>query len=463
MSIVDILRPLVEDIFKFCKVLRFEPTWQQRLLLAAVQRGEPRITCRSGQGPGKTAASVIVGLWRAIRAVDSLTVVTAPTMRQCTEVWLSEATQILSRASLGVQKIFDVQGKKIVIAGRKSWSVLTVTATKAENAQGFHRHGAQSLTIIGEEASGISREIMEQYLGTVTNPDNLLLLIGNPNLRDCYFYDTHHGPHAYQWSRLVFNSEESPLVDKANLIRLEEQFTKDSDVYRIRVLGEFPTGDPTCVLSDDDILPMMEDSAFDAAVRYQQAGRAFGLDFARYGGDENVVTHRSGLAQRGLAFRPRVEPRWAVKKAFALQRAEGWGNHECTYVADAGGMGQGLMHLFYDAHKQLHEFHTQGVSGEPRAFANKMTEGYFHLRNLARRLYKKGHSYHKAPLPYLLRDPILLRQLTTRQYYTDTKNRLILEKKKDYMHRGHTSPDRADALVMCYYPHLEASARIGRR
>lgn len=469
----DKLRPLVQDIFKFAEALKFFPSPQQRQLLEAVQRGDKQVTCRSGQGPGKTATSTVVGGWRLLQNVDSQLVVTAPTMRQCSDVWLSEFKMRLERGPEWLQRMFTVTKKRIVVAGRDTWGCTTVTATKPENAQGFHRHTDANgnpipLTIIAEEASGISRDIIEQFLGTLSNPDTLFLMIGNPNTRDCYFFETHHGPQAKNWTALHWNAEDSPWVTPEHCKRIADEFGENSDVYRIRVKGEFPYSDPNCVMSTEEIWPLMDESdeRFDHAVRFRvrpdQPIHRIGIDFARYGGDESVVAMRSGLAVVDFRHFARTEPLDVATYAMKQQMDFAWKDKYTWYVPDAGGMGQGVMGNFYAAEKNVHEFHTQGRSSEPKEFDNKMTEAYFHLARMAKGLYDEG-PYKDAPMPFLPQDQILLRQLTTRQYFMNKKGRLILETKDDYMKRGFNSPDRADALVMCYYPQIVANGVIASR
>jgi ribosomal protein L35 len=54
---------------------------------------------------------------------------------------------------------------------------------------------------------------------------------------------------------LTFNAEESPewIVNPQRNKDLEDLYGRDSDVYRIRVLGEFPHSDPNCVFSSEDL------------------------------------------------------------------------------------------------------------------------------------------------------------------------------------------------------------------
>jgi len=140
------------NIFSLCKALNFEPTWQQSELLRLVQEGTPRIACKSGQGPGKTTVSNVIAIWRALQSEGSLVVVTAPTMRQCRDIWLAEARRLMKRADPWLQRFVKVLTTRIKIAGQRDWGVLTMTATNEEAAQGFHE---KNLSVIVEEASGI--------------------------------------------------------------------------------------------------------------------------------------------------------------------------------------------------------------------------------------------------------------------------------------------------------------------
>jgi len=447
-----------EDIFLFCRLMNFVPTWQQVQLLRAVQAKARRIAVKSGQGPGKTTCSAIVGLYQLFRKPDSLLVVTAPSMRQCRDVWLAEARLVLSRAMPELSQFFKVTKTKIEVAEQPGWSCKLVTATKAENAQGYHN---ENMSVIMEEASGIPDEIITQFKGTLSNPEALLLQIGNPTVRSGAFFNAFTTDRG-NWHRLTWNAEETPeskWFSKARNKALEEEFGRDSDVYRIRVLGEFPHADPNCVISSEELEHVMglspvevirmarmeRDEAFGGGIAKQ-----FGLDFARYGSDESTVFRRAGNAIMDWETFNHTDPSVACDKAFDMQRKAAWGNAETIYVADAGGMGQGIMHRFAEKHKHVVEFHNNGRPSD-KQYENRITEGFFHLARLVRAK--------KCSLPL---DTRLITQLTGRQYYTNKKNKLVLESKDEYMKRGFDSPDRADGLVLAFTDALQTQTQTAR-
>lgn len=457
-SFTELYKRWRPDIHCFAREgFRFRPTRQQAEAFEIVQdettlpmeKRLKRLAMSSGQGVGKTTVEVVIAVWRALQDIDSLVVVTAPTMVQLTDVWIAEARRLHGNAHQVLKQMLNIDNRKITICGRPTWGIWTRSASRPENFQGYHQ---KNLTIIFDEASGIERGIIETAKGTLTNENSLIIASGNPNTRECAFFDMFHHPvESQMWHRRVFDARESEIVDQENVRRLILEFGEESDVVRVRVKGLFPLADPNCVMSTEDIyacqgVPMLD------AVRMKGEGafsRQFGVDFARFGGDESVIYRRSGNAIVEWRRIVKREPLDVLEMAFEMQKKAGWSDDSCLYVVDASGMGQGVMANAYRAGKKVHEFHSHGSSSRPD-FANKMTEAYFHLAKLAR-----------ARRMHIPVDQELAKQLTSRFYLTDAKNKLILEKKDEYMKRGpYPSPDRADALAMAFYTAGVHGARV---
>jgi len=369
-------------------------------------------------------------------------------MRQCRDVWLAEVTQTLRRADPLVQRLFTVTRTGIGVLGHKQdeWGCLLMTATSTEALQGQHR---KDMSVIVEEASGVDRELIEQFKGTLSNPGAIFLQIGNPNTRDCAFFDCFNSQ-AHKWVGLHWNAEETPdteWFDSQRNTDISDEFGIDSDVYRIRVLGEFPHADPNCVMSTEDIIRCMDKSLMIPMSRVNSHVRQFGIDFARFGGDESVVIRRSGMSVVQHWWKNRVDPNDVVDKSFRMQYDAGWTDAQTWFVCDAGGIGQGVMGNFHRAQKHIYEFHSGGKAN--RHYENKITQAWFefakHVRNTN---------------CYIPRDNMLLRQLGARQYFTTKKGKLILESKDEYMKRGYESPDRADGAVMAFWENPVAQAQI---
>ncbi len=479
----EFIKKCREDIFFFAEygLNRKNLSWQQATVLDMVQaaqfglpapsprapdsigpgspaplnEGEPavrQIACKSGQGPGKTHVSVIVGAWRALRSPGK-SVVTAPTMRQCQDVWLSEAKKILYNANPLLREVFDIRAQKVELFGEREWAIFCITSTDEKRLQGFHDDG---LTIIVEEASGVPRPIIEQFQGTLSNHDCLLFLIGNPNTRDCAFFDAFYSQRG-DWQTYTLNAEETAkyrpdILDPRRNERLAEEYGRDSDTYRIRVLGEFPSADPNCVLAIEDLDKCHTYSMYNCAL-VNSAYRSIAIDFARYGGDETVIYRRQGNAIVEQAIYSGIEPTEAVRRAFMMQRDAGWANGDCWYVVDASGMGQGALGLFYEANKQVFEFHNHALAYKAHEYANRITEAWFNFRDLIKE--------HKVYLPH---DNRLIAQLAGRIYKHDSKDRIKVEPKEDYAKRlEENSPDRAEACAMAFYSNFMAKGLVAAR
>jgi phage terminase large subunit len=441
--------------------LNFHYTWQQEELFDLVQKEtdaplrkrKKRIAVASGQGPGKTAASNVVGLWRCLRYPDALCVVTSPSMRQCKQ-WIDETKRLMKNAHPILRRFVQVFDTMVRINGVKIWGIRTATATRPENLQGIHE---LRLTFIADEASGVSRKIMETIKGTLSNPDALFLCIGNPNTTDCEFYDC-FTTFREQWHCLRWNAEHTArdyphIVSPQRNQAIADEYGEDSDVYKIRVKGEFPSQDPNNVMGIDDLLYCTRTSIRGCAsnTEIMPIQKAFGLDFARFGQDSSVVARRVGLAIVGFKVFNKKDPREVVDYAFQQQYEHNWKNGDCWFIPDAVGMGQGVVHSFHESGKQVYEFQSHASPFDGEMFANQISEAWFFVRSLVRE--------HICHIP---NRPRLLKQLSTRQYYTDRKGKIVIETKDEWRERLETeeSPDEADALVQAFYPHVGEVARV---
>lgn len=428
------------------------PTWQQKDLFDLIQletilpesKRRKRVAVASGQGPGKTAASVVVALWRCLRYPDALCIVTAPSMRQCRQ-WVDECKRLLKVAHPVLQSFIKCYNTKVEINGNDIWGIKTATATRPENLQGIHE---KRLTFIADEASGVPTPIIETIKGTLSNPDALFLQIGNPNTTDCAFYDC-FTTHRDEWHTLNWSAEDTArdyphIVSPSRNEALEREYGRESDVYKIRVKGEFPSQDPNALMSMTDLLACTKTSKIGCAsiLNILNINRAFGIDFARFGSDESVIVRRSGLAVMDMRVFVKVDPRRVVDCAFQMQHDAAWKNSDCWYLPDAGGLGQGVAHSFWESGKQTYEFHVQATAFDSSMFADQNSEAWWHFRNLVRE--------HICHIPL---DQRMLKQLGTRQYYTDREGKIKVETKDEWRDRLEVteSPDRADGIIMAFY------------
>lgn len=469
--VFQFLRRCKQDINFYFKLLGFKPTWQQRQLVDAFLDEHPNIAVRSGKGPGKTTIAGIMIPWWGLTHVDSRTIVTAPTMRQCKEVWLAEAERWIRNGDPRLRYFFNFTNTGYGIGGNKNsqWGCILATATSPEAFQGLHN---KNMLIYCEEASGIPNGIMQTIQDTLSGQrkkkeggQNVCVAVGNPNHRMCRFYDFFNSQ-ASRWWTLHWNAEETPesvWFSHERNRELEAEFGKDSDVYRVAVLGEFPSLDPNALISEADLMKCFGPEAYARAFKHSDAKKQVGVDLARFGGDECVSIFRNGRICLTMEAKARIDPIDWIERAVVLQDQFKWTDKECTYVVDTSGMGEsavGFLGSKKRLGKRVHEFYSQNTAMESQKYANKITEAWCGFAKMVR----SGDLY-LGTKP----DRRLVVQLTNRLYKIDKDGRILIESKDDYKKRMADndtggdlgkSPDRADAMVMAFYEHASESQRI---
>lgn len=465
----DLYPAIRDDVYEFSYWCGMTPTGQQALLLDAVQRGDERIAVKSGQGPGKTTITTIVGGWWAIRWVNSTTLLTAPSMHLAQKVWIAEFARTMRKAHKKIKGYFQIEKSKIRVGKDekkyRDWLILPRTGASAEGIAGQHEN---HMNIIVEECSGMEDAIMETLFGTGSNEESdwnpdaepcSYLLIGNPTRCEGIFYRVFTDPReSKDWTCITFNAERSPIVSKKKVDRERRIYGIHSAYYRARVLGEFPDSASNLLFRYEDLEACAKTPVKRAAQRLN-GDMQWGHDLARQGGDETVSYFRVGAAvinsriwQGKKGFEPAHAVRWAFREDDKMEYVD---TEEMVHCFDSVGVGQGVIIEFEEHGKNYFMFNAgaKGSAQNARKFANQITEGWFWLARLV--------AEHRIYLPEC---PVLWQQLTSRRYETHRDGRWLIEPKLDYVKRlGKGSPDRADALVMCFYDTGAGSSRIAQQ
>lgn len=461
---LEVIEESVKCVFALCFWLSFDPTWQQALLLYAYASGHKQIAVKSGHGVGKTRSSCVLALHMTLRRKGALTLVNGPKMEQLKHGFLVDFKRMLEKAHPAIRRVAQVTKSKVVFGTQKDWQtwmILPVTASDARKIQGKH---AEHLNLLVDEASGVDDSIFEALEGTASNVESeftpdaehaTMVLFGNPNQASGYFYACFEGAQAKDWIGITFNSEQSPIVNKTRLERFARVFGKDSNFYRVRVLGEFPEGHAMSIILERHFRQSTQTNPQECQQR-SATQKVFAIDFARRG-DECVAVVRHGgrvLKLKVFSQTADFEPEMALHWCFRAQQKLGWSDEECLYVIDSVGMGQGLIYPLSAAGKRVFEFGSNKNASADNSdkFTNQASEAWWQVSYLM-----------KKSLIWVPDDPELRRQLVTRHWKPDldARGRICVEGKKDWRKRmagpGASeddptgSPDRADALVMAFY------------
>ena len=432
------MRLLRGDANRFVKkILRAEPdSWQEDVLKSLSKSA--RVAVRSGHGVGKSCLEAWAVLWFLMTRPYCKVICTAPTIQQLYKVLWSELAKWLQRSEL-LKELFEWQKTQVVFRGDSArWFAAARTASKPENLAGFHE---ESILFVLDEASGISDEIFEAVEGALTTRDAKLLLCGNPTKNSGFFKRAFFEDREL-YETFKVSSAESARVTKEYAERLIRQYGADSDVVRVRVFGEFPKAQA------DGLIPLELVEAAMAREPVFNGDLAMGVDVARFGDDLTVLVARVGDSVALIKHWSHADLMTTSGRIIraAKELLNKYKARSISIRVDDSGLGGGVT----DRLKELVAEQNLPAqikpclnNAKPRdsKYANFVTEAYFALKER----FEQGN----ITLP---RDDALSAELTLRRFSVNSSDKIILERKEDFKRRLKRSPDRADALSLCFAP-----------
>lgn len=438
------IRAYRKDPVRFSReVLNFEPDeWQCAVLLDLA--GYPRVSVRSGQGVGKTGVEGVAALWFLSCFPYARVVATAPTRQQLNDVLWAEIAKWLNRSPILPEVLTWTKTRVYVNGNDQRWFAVARTATKAENMQGFHE---DNMLFIVDEASGVAEPIMEAIRGTLSGANNKLLLCGNPTKTTGSFYDSHHADRASYRCHQV-NSELSPRTNKENIEALARKYGRDSNVFRVRVLGEFP-------LQEDDVfIPLtLVEQGIITELEATVTKIAMGVDVARFGDDETVIaTDVSGdieipVVRHGQDLMRTVGDIVILYRKLIEIYPDYKGPITCNI--DETGLGGGVADRLEEVKVEQHLNRLEIVPVNASSAPPK--DGEEHYADITTYMWATVRDLLRAQAIHLQNDNDLIGQLSVRKYGISSHGKIVLESKKDMKKRGIKSPDRADAVALACF------------
>ncbi len=310
------------------------------------------------------------------------------------------------------------------------------------------------MLLLVDEASGVKEEVFIPLESTLTTEHTRWLLLGNPTKRSGTFFNAFHRD-AQEFHRIHVNCENHPRVPQSYVQMIIRRYGKDSDVYRVRVGGDFPMGDPGV------FIPMHKVLAAQGREVPESGPWVLAVDVAGMGDDRTTFVSGRGLVivdddARGAElemFTHLEEPTLVaeiLRKCRRLQR----NNPEegaVIVVIDGGGLGwgpAGQLRKAADEEPELlivieRQFGGAG-DGEHYNEGGWMWGRARDLIDLASLPVGDGDSYAAQ----------MCDEISTRKYILKDNGKIAAEPKDDHKkeHDG-LSPDWADAVVMFFSVH----------
>lgn len=403
--------------------------WQKQKEILESVRDNPETSVRSCHASGKTFTAADVVHWWLLAHPDSVVITTAPTFRQVKEVlWREIGAGAVGRGLYPKGAVLDT---KINISDK--WYALGLSSDVAEQFQGFH---SPHLLIIGDEASGIP-EVIFQAMDGLT-PERILL-ISQPSQNTGRFAETFKRPHVHKITISAFdtpNVQEGRqvipgLITKQDVERIRTYYGEDSDVYRVRVLGEFPKADVDTLISVDEVAKAMDRES----KVLPQFEKKMGVDVARFGDDRTVIVVRQMEAVIRKEVYSGIDTMQTV--GHVLRIAKEMVIKPGNISIDVIGVGAGVVDRLKEQGWQVNAVNV-GESPKDKE----------HFKNLRAELYA-GAVKEWIKTASLPKDDDFY-ELANIKYKFDSSSRLQMESKEDMKKRSLPSPDVADALMLTF-------------
>lgn len=359
---------------------------KQQIKLAYNLHTTGRAACAASHGVGKSRFAVCAAIHFLISYQNSKVNMTAPTMHQSKDVLMTEMSMVHNQSAV-MRTMIDMKAMSFSVKRNDAnspafWMGVTVPSSNAVSLQGMHR---DNQCWILDESSGISDVAQQTVLGSSTKSakNNRILAIGNPNMNTGWFFDIFQNPQ--KWTTMHMNGYDSDFVSQEYIDEMLERYGENSNVFKVRVLGQFPDSDPDAVIPYSDISAAM----YRARPKKYQGMVQFGLDVAMAGKNLTCLCIRKGCDVLEFRYEEKSDPDSVLKMvsdAFLEYRAKGMSPH--LIVIDKPGVGHAPYYYikkFVNQYSCEHEVQVHGFEGNKKAFdktyANRRTESYFRLRN----------------------------------------------------------------------------------
>ena len=359
---------------------------------------------------------------------------TAPTSHQLNDALWGEIAKWSKMLPPQLKKELEVKSERVeAVRNPREYYAVARTARKEqpEAFQGFH---AGDMLFIADEASGVDDIIFQVGEGAMSTRGAKTILTGNPTRTSGYFFDSHNRMRSTWWTMKV-SCDEAKMVDPAYGERMAKRYGADSNIYRVRVLGDFPLSD------DDSVIPLeFAESAIGRDVSPVTDRVVWGVDVARFGDDESALAKRQGNVQKDKVRTWKGKDLMQTVGILVNEYRETPIKEQPDLIlVDSIGLGAGVV-------DRLKE---QGlpVRGINVAESSATKEKYMRLRD---ELWWLSREWLQGKDVRLEEDSDLIGELTSPKYDFTSSGKILVESKMEMKKRGVPSPNSADAWNLTF-------------
>ncbi len=434
-------------------IIKAKPDKEQSKILQSVAENQ-MTTVRSGHGVGKSTVEAWVVIWFMMTRPFPKIPCTAPTQHQLFDILWAEVSKWIRNNPLLQKELIWTKEKVYMKGYSEEWFAVARTASKPDALQGFH---ADDVLYIIDEASGVDDKIFEPVLGSLSTSGAKLLMCGNPTQLSGFFYDSHNKNRA-SYATFHIDGRKSSRVSQDFVQTIINMYGEDSDVFRVRVAGDFP-------LQEDDIfipLSLIESSIMTECCLPQKPHIVhIGADIARFGDDKTVIGYK--IDEKVIFYKKR-QGQDTMKTADDIillgeQLVQKYHITQPIPVKiDDGGVGGGVVDRLRQIKRNQPE-RFWWLEIYPVKFGQRIKHKHYYdsttymmavVKKLLQPYDEQGNQ--KAIELILPNDDDMVAQLSGRKYFITENSKIRIESKKDMKKRGRSSPDEADCVLLLCLP-----------
>lgn len=405
--------------------------WSKQKEIAESVRDNSRTAIRSCSAAGKTAVAACVVLWFLCSFRPCTVLTTARSFRQVKEQLWREIRARYARS------VIPLGGEltQIGINFEDDWFAIGFSTDEPDRITGFHN---KHVLVVIDEAAGLGDDVY----GAIDNPlaagHTRLLLLGNPTnnlgkFHDAFADEGYKSFHISAFDTPSFTGEGNfPfLISPQYVEQKKREWGEDSPLYEVYILGNFPSGE------GDRLIPFsFAEASINRDIKVSEDDIiAIGVDTARFGDDENALYVRKGNKIIDSHFWRKSDTEGCIGRIHTKIK-----EHDPKFVNVDEGYNPGIVDGLKLLGLPVNAVTFQSKANDSKTFANIRAEMWWNLAQL----FKRGD----ISIPD---DKLLLKQLTDIKLKDPNKlAQMLIESKEEMKRRGIHSPDRGDALALCF-------------
>jgi hypothetical protein len=371
-------------------------------------------------------------LWFLLLRFPNKVVVTAPTSGQLFDALFAELKRWVNELPPALKAMLTVKSDRVELIAAPSEAFISARTSRAETPEALAGVHSDNVMLVVDEASGVPEQVFEAAAGSMSGHSAVTIMLSNPTRSSGTFFESQTRLSGSWWTRR-WSCVESPLVSGEFVDEMRLRYGEDSNAFRIRVLGEFPTAD------DNTIIPFhLAESAMHRDIEMTPGLQPiWAIDPARFGSDRTAFCKRVGNVITEITSWQGLDLMQTVGRVMAEYESLPISQRPSEILVDSIGVGGGVVDRLRELGAPVRGVNVSEVPSMGKTYNNLRTELWFKT--------KAWLEDRSCKIPD---NDALVADLTGIRYSFTSSGKMQAESKDAMKRRGLKSPDLADAVCL---------------